>query len=37
MFTLPEANIFAPENRPKTPQKETKRVFQTSIFRCDGC
>ena len=29
--TLPETNIFAPENRPS--QKENG-VFQPSIFRC---
>ena len=32
--TLLESNIFAPENRPKLPQKETI-VFQPSIFRCE--
>ena len=32
IYTLPETNIFAPENRPS--QKETI-VFQPSIFRCE--
>ena len=31
--TLPKTHIFAPENRPFTPKKETKLVFQPSFFR----
>ena len=33
-YRAPETNIFAPENRPKLPQKE-RIVFQPSIFRCE--